>query len=158
MNNISLFSGSTNTIETDYFSIKGNLFLCGNTLIPLNNISMISSKNLNVPVFPSWSAGLILIGLIFFGFSKLISVLAILAGAFWIFYWYNRVSQIKKQRKLNIKLNSGDSFSLIFYDKEFLNKVISVLTEILISPKSEKNITFNIKENTFNDHSGIINH
>lgn len=157
MNKNSLSSDSR-TIETNSFSIKENLLLWENTMIPLNNVSMISSADLSVPAFPIWSIGIIVVGLILFEFTKFISILVILAGALWITYWYNRVSQLKKQKRLSILLNSGNTFSLIFYNKEFLSEVISVLSNILTSPEPKANVTFNIKDNTFNDGSGIINH
>lgn len=144
------------TIETATFSIKGNLFFWQNTLIPINNISMISITALQKPSFPLYILFILLGGLGILSFSILIGVLLLALGALLLYVWIKKVKELNEQMNLNILLNSGYTFSILFKNKDFLLEVHKVLTNILTSPEPNANITFDIKNNTFHDKSSMF--
>ena len=55
---------------------------------------------------------------------------ALALGIFVIWAWYTENQKTKKYKYLNIQLNSGRMFSLLFENKEFLNQVLDVFANI----------------------------
>lgn len=173
MNFDKILENDTNVIDTEILKVTGNLISWKNTILQIINISMISTTDITKQPFPLWSLLLALIGIIAFSLNPFIAILLLAVSVGWIYLWYKKRSESKKHKRLNIVLNSGSVFSLVFEDQEFLDKVISVLTEILSAQKTDSNITFNIKnstyyeetdnsvnynikDNTFNDESAVI--
>ena len=106
--------------------------------------------------FPILSIVLGLAGLCIIESSILIALLLVIVSALWIYGWYKDTERLNKIKKLNIVLNSGGTYTLVFYDKVFLEQVVSILKEILSTSDKNSNITFNIKNNTFEGSSSVI--
>ncbi len=145
------------TIDTDFLKIKGNLVSWRDTIIQISNITMISTTDLTLLAFPLWSIVIIIVGIFGFELSTFFGFIAILMGIISIIIWSSKNQDLKSKKKLNFMLNSGQIFSLIFNDRYFLEKVVTVLTEVLEADIHDSNITFNIKNNTFHEDSSIIN-
>lgn len=95
------------------------------------------------------------LGAIIIGSNKVIGISLILLGGIWIAWWYKQNQQRKEYKMLNFLLNSGDKFSLVFYDQEFLKKVTTVLRDILAENRKDAKVTFNIKDSQFVNSSVI---
>lgn len=147
-------------INTDTLKIHGNCMEFLDTIIQLSNISLISTNSIIPTKFPTWCIGAIAVGLIcLFLKITLISVigLGLLAlGAWTIYLWYQRVQQEKEIKKLVIATNSGQTFSILFYNGNFLERVIDVLKEIIANPGHLSDVNFNIKDNTFTQGAAIF--
>lgn len=107
---------------------------------------------------------LILLALLILNSLPLIAVIFAFVGFFWVCYYFYKINKLAELKILSFKLNSGDRFGIVFNNQDFLNKVMSVLTEILSEDTKSSNITFDIKNNTydfkdnvFNDSSSAVN-
>ncbi len=152
-------SSGNREINTDSLKIHGNCMEFENTIIQLSNISLISNNSINLTKFPTWSIVAIIVGLLFLTLKSkpmiLLGLVAIALGAFAIYLWYQQVEREKRIKKLVIATNSGQTFSIIFDNSEFLETVIRVLKEIIANPGHLSDVNFNIKGNTFT-HSAAI--
>lgn len=144
------------TIETDILNVRGNLISWKDTFIQISSISMISTTDVDKNSFPILSIVMGLIGLFVMKTSVLIGLLLLAFCGLWIYKWYSDTERLKKLKKLNIILNSGGTYTLVFNDKLFLDQVISILENILSTSDKNSNITFNIKDNTFEGNSSVI--
>ena len=149
-------SQTLRTIETPTFSIKGNLLFWGNTLIPINNISLISITSFEVPQFPKYALILLVVGCGSLFFNILLGLLLIAMGIGWGYLWFKKVRELDKQKNLNLLLNSGNTITIVFTNKDFLMEVHKILINVFSSPEPNYNITFDIKNNTFHDNSGVF--
>lgn len=147
---------SKKTIETDILNVRGNLISWKDTFVQISNISMISTTDVDKNSFPLLAIVMGLIGLFFIKISILAGLLLLAFSGLWIYKWYNETERLNKLKKLNIVLNSGGTYTLIFNDKHFLNQVVSILENILSTSDKSSNITFNIKNNTFEGNSSVI--
>lgn len=154
-NNFSALS-KRRTIETPTLSVKGNLLFWNNTLIQINNISMITITNLEKLPFPLQAILILVVGFIILFASAPIGLIIIAIGGGWVFLWVNKNSELDTQMHLNILLNSGNWFTILFENKDFLSEVHTILINILSSSEPNYNITFDIKNNTFHDDSGVF--
>ena len=143
------------TIETELLKVRGDLIIWQNTMIQISNIAMISTDDILGKQFPIWSAIILFLGAIIIGSNKVIGISLILLGVIWIEWWYKQNQQRKEYKMLNFLLNSGDKFSLVFYDQEFLKKVTTVLRDILAENRKDAKVTFNIKDSQFMNSSVI---
>lgn len=144
------------TIETDILNVRGNLISWKDTFIQISSISMISTTDVDKNSFPILSIVMGLIGLFVMKTSVLIGLLLLAFCGLWIYKWYSDTEHLKKLKKLNIVLNSGGTYTLVFNDKLFLDQVVSILENILSTSDKNSNITFNIKDNTFEGNSSVI--
>lgn len=143
------------TIETELLKVRGDLIIWQNTMIQISNIAMISTDDILGKPFPIWSAIILFLGAIIIGSNKVIGISLILLGGIWIAWWYKQNQQRKEYKMLNFLLNSGDKFSLVFYDQDFLKKVTTVLRDILAENRKDAKVTFNIKDSQFVNSSVI---
>lgn len=157
-------SDKQKTIETDYLNVKGNLINWKGTIIQISNISKISINEVERKPFPIYALLLILLALLILNSLPLIAVIFAFVGFFWVCYYFYKINKLAELKILSFKLNSGDRFGIVFNNQDFLNKVMSVLTEILSEDTKSSNITFDIKNNTydfkdnvFNDSSSAVN-
>lgn len=139
-----------NGIETDEIVIKGNIMTWGNTMIQLSNVSSISAIQ-ESPKFPSGAIGLVIVGVLFSAlFSKfelllLCSISMVVLGVLMIIMYYMMLSQNKFH--LNVVMNSGSRYDFLVADKAFLNKMLSVLEDIIIrGGVGENSISINIHD------------
>lgn len=144
------------TIETDILNVKGNLISWKDTFIQISSISMISTADVAKTPFPIWSILLGLVGIFLIKASTLFGLLLLIICGIWIYTWYKESERLNKLKKLNIVLNSGGTYTLVFNDKHFLDQVVSILENILSTSDKSSNITFNIKNNTFEGKSSVI--
>lgn len=147
-------------IETDYLKIHGNCMEFKNTVIQLNNISLLSTEEVSLPAFPTAAlvaalAGIVLMileisALFWVGFACLAS-----AGIL-TYLWVKENQRLASMKKLLIITNSGNHFNIVFQDKPFLDRVVQVLKEVIANPEHLSDITINIKENEFGEGSSVI--
>lgn len=147
-------------INTDTLKIHGNCMEFLDTVIQLSNISLISTNSIVPTSFPMWSIALIAAGLICLLLKAapivVLGLFLIVGGGYVICLWYRRVQDEKELKKLVIATNSGQTFSILFYNGEFLETVIQVLKEIIANPGHLSDVNFNIKGNTFTQSSAIF--
>ena len=98
----------------------------------------------------------VLLGLFITKTNIIAGLVSLIIGIAWIYFWRKGSKQAKNSKNLNIVLNSGHIFIFIFHDKKFLEKVISVLSEILVTSEKKAEYIFNIKNSTFNDNSSLV--
>lgn len=139
---------NSNAIETDFLKVRGNLIIWENTMIQVSNISMISTDNILGEPLPLWAAVVAVLGVLCFMVNPIIAVGMIVIGGAVVFSWSKKEQERKQSKMLTFMLNSGNRFSLVFRNQEFLQKVSSVLTELLAEKATNKVITFNIKAGT----------
>lgn len=136
---------NANTIETDFLKVRGNLIIWENTMIQISNISMISTDNILGEPLPIWAVIMIILGLLSLNVNLLIAIVLLVIGGAVIFLWRKKDQERKQSKMLTFMLNSGNRFSLIFRNGEFLQKVSSVLIELLAEKATNKIITFDIR-------------
>ena len=83
-------------------------------------------------------------------------LLLIVGGGCAIYMWYQRAEQEKQIKKLVIATNSGQTFSILFNQGQFLDKVIAALKEIIAHPGHHSVIIINIKDNTIAPGGSVI--
>lgn len=153
-------SSKSREINTDSLKIHGNCMEFEDTIIQLSSISLISSNSIVPTKFPTWSIVAIIIGLFFLTVKSvpmiLLGLIIAAVGVFSIYSWYQQVEREKKIKKLVIITNSGQTFSILFLNKEFLNIVIRVLKEIIANPGHLSDVNFNIKGNTFTQGAAVF--
>lgn len=133
--------------------IHGNCMKFENTIIQLSSISLVSSNSIVPTKFPSGSIAAIVVGLLLLTTKStptvLVGLIAIAVSDFVIYSWYRRVEREKEIKKLVIITNSGQMFSILFLNGEFLETAINVLKEFIANPGHLSAVNFNIKGNTF---------
>ena len=70
--------------------------------------------------------------------------------------WAAWLYDLKKLKRLTIITNSGNVFPIVFENKEFLDKVATILTDIIRDPTHDRSITINVKGCTFTDDSHVL--
>lgn len=139
---------NSNAIETDFLKVRGNLIIWENTMIQISNISMVSTDNILGEPLPLWAAVVMILGVLCFMVNPVIAVGMIVVSGVVLFSWSKKEQERKQLKMLTFMLNSGNRFSLVFRNQEFLQRVSSVLTELLAEKATNKDITFNIKAGT----------
>lgn len=132
-----------------------------NTIIQLSNVSLISSENLSLALFPIWAVVLIVLGLstLFTRISGLIlfGIILIVCGGAAIYSWYKQNERTKQLERLLITTNSGHTFTITFNDRPFLSRVVETLREIVANPEHLSDVTINVKDNTLNVNNESLN-
>ena len=130
------------------------------TIIQLSSISLVSTHSITLTKFPTWSIAAIIVGVLLLTLQSvpmvLLGLVVAAAGAFAIYTWYQQVEREKTIKKLVISTNSGQTFSILFYNGEFLETVIRVLKEIIANPGHLSDVNFNIKGNTFTQGAAVF--
>lgn len=151
-------TNNTKSIETDQLTVKGNIMTWENTVIQLSNVSCIATYPLAKIPFPVWSLVLAVVGLLALKANLLLALGILLACSFWIAIWANRNENNKLKTYLNIVMNSGNTLSILFYDKEFMEKVLEVLELIIVDGGvGRANINIDIKGNSFSGNAKVLN-
>lgn len=126
-------------IETPNFSIKGNLLRWEDVVIQISNISLISSSKFQKTPFSKWNILFLLAGIVLLPIIAYLGLLCLAVGAFLIWTWYTEKERTKNFKYLNIQLNSGRVFSLLFEDKTFLVEVLNLFATIFEDDDAAKN-------------------
>lgn len=162
MNADILKNGASNNreIDTDSFKIYGNCLEVKDTVIQLSNVSLVANSPLILPKIPAWCIAFVVIGVICMFMQidlvVLLGFLVCVIGCCGIYVWYRQVEHEKQLKKLVITTNSGQSFSVLFEQGEFLDKVINTLKEIIAHPGHHSDIIINIKDNTIAPGGSVI--
>lgn len=143
-------------VNTPSFSIVGHLLRWEDTIIQIDNISMISIASFQQAPFPRWSIVLILVGLLLIRYSIFVALLCLAGGGLLIWFWNIDVQKTQNYKYLNIQLNSGRVFSLLFESDMFLKQVLDVFANIFEDDNlAGKNIYIDIKNCRIDDHSNV---
>lgn len=140
-----LFQNSLNSnqkekkIKTTNLSITGNLLRWEDVVIQISNISIISSSDFQKTPFSIWNILLLIAGVAFLPIIWYVGLLCLAFGAFLIWAWYTETERTKNYKYLNIQLNSGRLFSLLFEDKTFLTQVLNVFATIFEDDDAAQN-------------------
>ncbi len=117
-------------VKTQRLSIVGHLLRWDDVVIQISNISLISTSNLQQTPMPFWAIILIVFGVVLLPIIWWASLLCLALGILVIWAWYKETKKTEKYKYLNIQLNSGRMFSLLFENQEFLNQVLDVFANI----------------------------
>ena len=147
------------SIETKELLIKGNIMSWEGTMIQLSNVSCISTTPLVQIAFPIPSIALLLIGLLALVFkSWIVSIILLGIGIAWIYNWYKTNAERKKNTILNIIMNSGNNLQFIINNRNFLNKVLKVLEQIIIDGGvGKQNVSINIQGCRITGNAKVLN-
>ena len=133
-------------IETEELKIQGNVMWWHGTMVQLSNVSCISARGLAVEPFPKYAIVGIFIALVLFSINALVAVILLCAMGIWIYYWYQQKQVAESMTSLNILMNSGNTLQIIIRNKNFLQKVLTVLEKIMIDGGvGTQQIAINIK-------------
>lgn len=145
-------------IETPQLMVKGNIMTWQGTMIQLSNVSCISTRPLTQTVFPMYSIALLFIGVLLFEDYLMASIISFGIGVALIYKWYITNKERKKNTILDITMNSGNNLQIVFYEKDFLNKVLDVLERIIIDGGlGKQNLTINIEKCKFGANAKLLN-
>ena len=162
-------NNSIKKIETDKLIIEGHLLKWDNVTIQISNISSVTAWEIKSR-FPMIVIILAIIGAVFLytGSSQYgyryspdsgimilsgIGGVLVIAAAVCLFVWW----MDGPKKYLNICMNSGITYSILFQDKYFMEKVLQVFAAIFKSGKSvETNISVNISDSKFSGGSSVI--
>lgn len=79
-------------------------------------------------------------------------------GGAWIYAWNEMNVKRKSDTILTLNLNSGENLRFIFYKKDFLEDVLTVLEYIIINGGvGEKNISIDISGCNISGNASILN-
>ena len=136
-------------IRTEYLTIQGNCLDMPGICIQLSNISLFTTSGVAAPGQGALAtAGALVVGgLVLMIINVLIGLIAIALGGFLGYAWYLDKQKAKQSGKLTIMTNSGSSYSIVFRNLEFLNKVVNTIKEIIREPEYTGKTVFNIKDN-----------
>ena len=143
-------------VNTPSLSIVGRLLRWEDTIIQIDNISLISTADFQQTSFPLWSLVLILIGLLLIRYSVFVGLICLTGGGLAIWFWNAEVQKTQSYKYLNIQLNSGRVFSLLFESDVFLKQVLVVFANIFEdNDLTDKNIYIDIRNCRIDDHSNV---
>ncbi len=112
-------------IDTDSLKIYGNCLEFKDTVIQLSNVSLVANSLPTVPKFPLWSIAALLLGFACLfaneGAIKIFGLFLLCAGGCVIYMWNQRAEREKQLKTLVIATNSGQIFSILFEQGEFLD-------------------------------------
>ncbi|MBM6694879.1 hypothetical protein H9X87_08930 [Pseudoflavonifractor capillosus] len=130
--NDNIFSGlvKKNVIKTENLFISGHLLQWEDVIIQISNISLISTANWQQTPFPVLAILLVFAGLFLITIQVLLALLCIALGLVWVYLWYLEQQKTKDYKYLNIYLNSGRVFSLLFENTLFLDQVMKIFADI----------------------------
>lgn len=124
-------------VKTRSLSIVGHLLRWEDVVIQISNISLISTSNFRQTAMPMWAVLLAMVGVVLLPFVWWAGLLCLGLGMLVICGWYSETKKTKKYKYLNIQLNSGRLFSLLFENEEFLNQVLDVFANIFEDDDSQ---------------------
>ncbi len=146
------------SIKTSELIIEGNIMRWEGTMVQLSNISCISIQPLQLLGFPKYSLILLIIGVCLLKYYVLLGILLMVGGGAWIYAWNEMNVKRKSDTILTLNLNSGENLRFIFYKKDFLEDVLTVLEYIIINGGvGEKNISIDISGCNISGNASILN-
>lgn len=145
------------TVQTKQLLIQGHLLRWEGVIIQISNISLITSTNLNPPVFPIWAAIAVLAGISLLDPIWYVGLIAMAVGVYSIYSWYSEYEEVKSHKYLNILLNSGFTYSILFSNEAFLDEVMHVFANIFEDgAKSSTNYYIDIKNSTISNDASVV--
>lgn len=140
-------------IQTPYLKVEKNCLEIENICIQLSNISLFSTADLPTP--DVWR---LIFGICFFLLGAwlgekimLFGLILITIGVFLGYFWYRDYEKAKTTKCLSIVTNSGRSYPILFKEKEFMEEVMRVMTQIMRNNSRDESITIDIANCTFNN-------
>ena len=94
---------------------------------------MISTADVAKTRFPIWSILLGLVGIFLIKSSTLFALLLLIICGVWIYTWYKESERLNKLKKLNIVLNSGGTYTLVFNDKHYIDNTFEGKSSVIIN-------------------------
>ena len=131
-------------IKTDRLQINGNILRIDQTTLQLSNLSSVSHGLIKVKIPYAFLIIWGVVGLIFIKLYALIGFILLIGLGIYIYYLYQKT--INTNSYLYLQLNSGINYTILFEDKEFLEKAKTVI-EMSFNKKNQ-NIKINIKDQT----------
>lgn len=145
-------------IDTPRLFVKGNIMCWDGTMIQLSNISCISTSPLVQFGFPFVSVAIMLFGLLLFKLNVILAFILLIGGAAWIYVWYRANEERKRSTILNIAMNSGNHLQFMVNNREFLNKILEVLEQIIIEGGvGNQNVAINIQGCQITGNAKVLN-
>lgn len=120
------------TVKTEKLLIQGQLLKWDDVVIQISNISMITASDIQGPNFPLWSVFLCLVGIYLLNMKSLwyIGVALVIIAGIVIYTWYSQKKITQAHKYLNILMNSGYTYSILFESEPFLKKVLQIFANI----------------------------
>lgn len=146
------------SIETKQLLIKGNIMSWEEMMIQLSNVSCVSVSELNTIRFPLLALVFVVIGIALIQAEPTLGIAALAVGLGWIIWWANANEKRKASKKLNILVNSGHTFQIVFSDRDFLKRILEILEVIIREGGIGNNsISINVKDCTIGGDAQILN-
>ena len=156
-NNVFGIDPKSKVVETRELSIRGHLLRWSDTVIQISNISMVSTAEVPAPRFGgllflavlSGISGICLLAInsrLYYPDESIqaIGIAGIVASVLLALIWGSTTGNKRDKVYLNLALNSGNVYSFLFTDKEFMRQVLQVFANIFESgTTSETNININ---------------
>lgn len=145
------------TVQTRNLFIQGHLLQWEGVIIQISNISLITSSNMNRPIFPIWAGIMAIIGLSLLKLVWYVGLIALAIGGVGIYFWYSEVERVKNNKYLNILLNSGFTYSILFTNEDFLQNVMQVFANIFEdAAEDHANYYIDIKNSTISNGASVV--
>lgn len=144
------------SVETDLLVVEDNIMRWSNTIIQISNIAFITSVKAQTTRFPILSLLPLSLGIYLIASDSPVGWALAIAATIWIVVWAVNKDKEDKRSILRISLNSGMTYNILFHDKKFLHEVMKQLAGLISKPFSQKNLTINVKDSTFNANSSVI--
>jgi len=145
-------------IDTPWLLVKGNIMSWDGTMIQLSNVSCISTAPLVQVAFPLFSIAFLLMGLLTLKYNLIVSIILLGLGGVLIYNWYKTNEERKKNTILNIVMNSGNSLQFVINNRNFLDKVLKVLEQIIIDGGvGNQNVSINIQGCRITGNAKVLN-
>lgn len=144
-------------LNLESFKITGDIIKWNGSVIKIGNISYITNDKFELPDFPKMAVGLILLGMVLGYFNKAACLCSVAIGILWILLWVQERKNLKDKTILTLAMNAGTKIPILFHDKNFLNKVLNVLEEVMKAENiGEQNITVSIKNCDIHGNAKIL--
>lgn len=148
-------------LETTSLTIKGHLLRWNNYVVQISNISLVSSGEKDPPSFPKWILWPAFLGIIILAYGMNessggysgnemaggmigIAILLLATAVIALVIWISQVSSCQDEKYLHIHMNSGSTYSILFKDKEFLEKKVIPTFSKIFEDGAKDNLSFYI--------------
>lgn len=157
-------------ITTNWLSIKNGSLQWNGKIVPIANISMLGSSNyqqLKFPVFAVVIAFFVICGTAnqinfeYFHWMMLMLLVfdaAVIGWCGWFVYrWFVITKRTKNWARMDVTLNSGYTYHIIFHDQNLMNRTMGVLTAAIQNGGQGTNVYVDIESCTLQDCNVTIN-
>ena len=146
------------TVETKNLRIQGHLLSWKGSVIQISNISLITTSDVRTAPFPLWAGVIILVGIALLREVWYVGLILFAISGTAIYFWYSSVQEAKTHKYLNILLNSGQTYSIMFQDEKFLKEVLRVFANIFEEGSAGNvNYNINIRDSVIDHNSSVVN-